>query len=477
MERIRIEDINGPVYITPLSGVALLVYHMLKEHGIEVLGFCDSDEGKCTKEYDGRPILSREKAVRGRADSVFVIVSYMFEREIEEEIVALGVSDIIFAQQFMEADRCYDCRELGLIIDESAVDIVSYTSRDLIQYDSFSYYYTDEMLSDSCKILDVLSIDSKYYGVEVGMKILESAKRNFDFIKDLTIISEDIEFIMCLLEEVLREKYRIVRLNIRFAAAADASAVEERLEGYNFPIYRCDSTRLYLSNRLYNKHKPLEHIVRVKVTSENSSYSKLELSKKYIYTHIFKNSGTSMQEYLNPGSFMINYSERLLVHKRKNPELFKEFFKFTIVRNPWDRLVSIYFYNQRIFRENGYLQLEESLQNLIREQRAFWQPTFKEFVLGLSKADYINDRFTKNQCYWVCDDDGNILADYVGRFEDIDQCYNYIGKRLGIDAERKIPKVNMSKHSSYQTYYDKQTRDIVQNIYERDIEIFGYKFD
>ena len=65
-----------------------------------------------------------------------------------------------------------------------------------------------------------------------------------------------------------------------------------------------------------------------------------------IFIHIPKTAGSSIVEMLfNEPSRHIPY----FVYRDANPEKFRQFFKFAFVRNPWDRLVSTYFF----LREGG----------------------------------------------------------------------------------------------------------------------------
>src|SRR5258707_7699115 len=60
-----------------------------------------------------------------------------------------------------------------------------------------------------------------------------------------------------------------------------------------------------------------------------------------IFIHIPKTAGTSLSQALfGRHSRHIPYIE----YEKGNPRKFRQYFKFTFVRNPWDRLVSTYFF-------------------------------------------------------------------------------------------------------------------------------------
>jgi hypothetical protein len=78
---------------------------------------------------------------------------------------------------------------------------------------------------------------------------------------------------------------------------------------------------------------------------------------------------------------------------------FETYFKFGFVRNPWDRIVSLY---ER--KEVG--QLRDKM-------------TFEQFVdwIQYSSATCIHSAPHRYQLDWFVDHNGNVLADFIGKFE------------------------------------------------------------
>lgn len=102
--------------------------------------------------------------------------------------------------------------------------------------------------------------------------------------------------------------------------------------------------------------------------------------------------------------------------------LFKEYFKFGFVRNPWDRTVALY------ERREGV--------------HASKQMIFDDFVdcMEYSSDSSIHPIRHKNQLDWLCDENGNVLVDFIGRFERLEDDWNVICDRLGIDEP--LPHAN-----------------------------------
>ena len=70
---------------------------------------------------------------------------------------------------------------------------------------------------------------------------------------------------------------------------------------------------------------------------------------------------------------------------------------------------------------------------------------------------------------------GDILVDFIGKFENLEKDFNFICEKIGIDAE--LPHINYSKRKNkYRDYYTEETRDLIGEYYKEEIELFGYEF-
>ncbi len=80
----------------------------------------------------------------------------------------------------------------------------------------------------------------------------------------------------------------------------------------------------------------------------------------------------------------------------------------------------------------------------------------------------------------VCDENNNYFVNFVGKFENLEEDFQKILNLIGfndIKHDFEIKKNNRN-HDSYKKYYDQKTLDIVNEIYKKDFELFGYtKFD
>jgi hypothetical protein len=146
---------------------------------------------------------------------------------------------------------------------------------------------------------------------------------------------------------------------------------------------------------------------------------------------------------------------------------FNNYFKFAFVRNPWDRLVSAYFFLKR----GGMNPADASWA-----QRALSKcPDFDTFVKNwlTAKNIYSGVHFIP-QYEFLCIG-GVPVVDFLGRFESLAHDFEIIKNKLGIQA--KLLRTNSSVRKSYEHYYTDETREIVRKVYEIDVQLFAYEFE
>ena len=145
--------------------------------------------------------------------------------------------------------------------------------------------------------------------------------------------------------------------------------------------------------------------------------------------------------------------------ERLGQECFRSYFKFGFVRNPWDRTVSMY-------------ERREGLQ--LREQM-----NFEEFVewMKFASSTCIHPGPHRNQLDWFVDSHGNLLVDFIGRFESLHQDWALIARKLGIQRPLPHENKNPRRTKPYTEYYTARTRALIAERFSVDIEYFGYRFE
>ncbi|KPL55832.1 hypothetical protein ABB55_11425 [Prosthecomicrobium hirschii] len=105
--------------------------------------------------------------------------------------------------------------------------------------------------------------------------------------------------------------------------------------------------------------------------------------------------------------------------------------------------------------------------------------TFDEFLRNATDeiADIDGEKWIfRNQIDYLSDRNGNVMVDFIGRFESLSEDISKVSQRvLGRSVE--FPHLNASGRSDYRSYYTDELADLVARRYARDIQTFGYSFD
>lgn len=241
------------------------------------------------------------------------------------------------------------------------------------------------------------------------------------------------------------------------------------------------------------------------------------MSVKAVYVHIPKTGGTSFKKVFKPfiDDFIVTeqsniikkqanfyHNDLLVLNFKKSDALRKKealgediwtrAFKFTIVRNPWDRYVSNWKWltrKERLFPKKGWrargwrgMDGDITFEDFVKQMEACYLE-----LEGLH--GYQHDKWhIRNQIEHIVDKDGNIIVDHVGRFENIKNEYEFICNKIGID-NLELPHLNHTGHYSgeakthepekihYSTYYNDELRDIVYERCKEDVVRFNYNFE
>jgi len=145
--------------------------------------------------------------------------------------------------------------------------------------------------------------------------------------------------------------------------------------------------------------------------------------------------------------------------------VYKSYFKFCFVRNPWDRLVSLYHYTLQ--KEAGkYSQSEKRITDFTKNilKAGSFENWIKSKDIGTSQFDMISNS------------NDELMVDFIGKSENIQADFSYICGAIGIE-NITLDKANVSKRGDYKTYYNEVTRQIVADQYHKDLEHFKYNFE
>lgn len=190
---------------------------------------------------------------------------------------------------------------------------------------------------------------------------------------------------------------------------------------------------------------------------------------KCIFIHIPRCGGTSIEKSIvGKNWFDINQSTKHLIAstaKKIYKPYWNDYFKFSFVRNPWDRMVSL-----KRFKKFYGISFRKGKINMGKYMKKFAQ------IEVDPRSESKNDKFNpiKNAVYL------NILnaeLDFIGRFENLNEDFEFICKSIGdIPPLLSNDLMHQSNHKHYTEYYNDKKKQIVAEKYAKDIEYFGYEF-
>jgi hypothetical protein len=190
---------------------------------------------------------------------------------------------------------------------------------------------------------------------------------------------------------------------------------------------------------------------------------------KCIFIHIPRCGGTSMEISITGKNWWrVERSTKHLIASTAQ-KIYKpywnDYFKFSFVRNPWDRMVSMSKFSKfyGVDLDNGNINISKYLKKF---------PQIEVDPRSKSKDDKFEP--IKNAVYLNI---LNVELDFVGSFENINEDFEFVCESIG-EAPFSLVNDNWHqlKHKHYTEYYDDKTRQIVSEKYAKDIEHFGYEF-
>ena len=186
-----------------------------------------------------------------------------------------------------------------------------------------------------------------------------------------------------------------------------------------------------------------------------------------LFIHVPKSAGRSVVR----GLFDVKSVEHAPAewYQQLDPVKYQRYFRFTFVRNPWDRAVSAYTY----LGKGGSAASEEDTH-----WAAFVSgfDSFDDFICQwLNRDNAMRNALFTPQVVFLKNMFGCLDMDFVGRFESLQQDFDTVAQKLGVDA--RLPHLNQSRSANYQSFYTERSRQRVAQVYAEDIEAFGYSFD
>lgn len=187
-----------------------------------------------------------------------------------------------------------------------------------------------------------------------------------------------------------------------------------------------------------------------------------DTTNQILFIHIPKTGGTSIASalYGAPKGHPTLYEYYL-----SNPILTKEYYKFCVVRNPFDRLVSTFAHithndiNPKIKNVWNKLEIEtfDDLINRLDDPRTY--KILRSRIMNL-RPQYDMIKHSK------------VKMEKIYKFEN----YNTIVEELKTKFNVDIKKLNSSPRKNYRDYYDNRTIEVVKRRFKKNLNNFNYTF-
>lgn len=182
----------------------------------------------------------------------------------------------------------------------------------------------------------------------------------------------------------------------------------------------------------------------------------------FIFIHINKTAGTSIIKVIGkPFRKHLTAKEIISTIGQKK---WDSAYKFTVIRNPWDKVVSQYKHN-----------IKMNSNNMAKKHIEFKDWVSCTYGINKDAKYYGRPQMFLPQVEWLKNYKNEIDIDKIIRFENLNEGINNVFKTLGIKHE--LPHVNRTVKTDYKKFYDNESKKIIADWFHEDIDVFGYSFD
>lgn len=173
---------------------------------------------------------------------------------------------------------------------------------------------------------------------------------------------------------------------------------------------------------------------------------------KTVFIHIPRNAGRSVYEALGVSSKDLSEFSTITEIEKKNPLAILSYYKWTIVRNPWERELSLY--------------------NYALEENIIGNKSFKDYLEMVKSKSINNSIIQKNQIDYFTQNN-YVQVDQIVRLEYISTAWKKVCEQIKIE---KIDLQHINKSKNQDNQYTQESMRLVAEIRKQDIEFLNYDF-
>lgn len=231
----------------------------------------------------------------------------------------------------------------------------------------------------------------------------------------------------------------------------------------------------------------------------------ISLNKRYVFVHIHKCAGTSIevalakslkhndivlgstksgekyQEFFKRTIGLNKHSTALEARQFLGEGLYPKFFKFGFVRHPVDRLHSLYSYALKLAHDAELTDDERRHQQASGQWPDRAPFRYKAIAAALESNSFSDfalhpltwaDAGAQPQWQSLCNAQGELIVDFVGKVESIEQDFTHICEKLEVNVPLEVRNSSTDKKSALEL--SPLALATVRERFARDFELFGY---
>ena len=216
-----------------------------------------------------------------------------------------------------------------------------------------------------------------------------------------------------------------------------------------------------------------DFIVTMKARPISTGPCTTDDGREIIFIHSPKTAGTSIWTRIGriPGvGGLVTHNSVHAWREVGGDERYDAAFKFSVVRNPYDKLLSAWTRYTTMGPDNPYWESERDHRNYVF-QMSGPEVSFERFVMNFSLRHEIS-HFVP-QCSWLANEQGKLDVDHIIRFENLTEDWAAMCKELPLSVDA-LPHENKTDHAEWQDVYTPEMIERVNELYSMDFDNLGY---